>query len=66
VVVNDVPAQLVDENFRSWQATLPLSDVRGTITARAEDSAGNIEARPHVMAWKPSRTPATQSYTSAH
>jgi hypothetical protein len=66
VVVNDVPAHSVDENFLAWQATLPLSDVRGTITARAEDSAGNIEARPHVMAWKPSRTPATQSYTSAH
>jgi hypothetical protein len=49
VVVNGKEAKAVAANFAEWEIT--LGNLPGTrkIEAHAEDAAGNIEKRPHVM-----------------
>jgi hypothetical protein len=51
VVVNGVAATAADANFAQWQAelTTPLAPV--SLAAHAEDAAGNVEPRPHVVTW---------------
>ena len=48
--MNGVDAEAVDDDFLQWQATL-RDVVPGTltITAVAEDEAGNLEQTPHVL-----------------
>jgi hypothetical protein len=51
VLVNGRPAQSLRANFAEWEVV--LKDVRPgevRLTAHAEDAAGNVEKRPHVMA----------------
>jgi hypothetical protein len=50
VVVNGKPARAVAPNFAEWEAV--LTDVPPgacKLTAHAEDAAGNVEKRPHVL-----------------
>jgi hypothetical protein len=46
VLVNGVEATAVAANFAEWEAVL---DAATTIAAHAEDAAGNVEKRPHVV-----------------
>ena len=50
VLVNQTEARPLADNFLEWEVTLP-AESRGvrTITARAIDSHGNSEPRPHVI-----------------
>jgi hypothetical protein len=45
VVVNGVDAAATAEGFAQWEATVPMA---ATLTAGAEDAAGNVEKTPHV------------------
>ena len=50
VVVNGVAARSRDRNFSQWEVELPFtpgSSLR--VEAYAEDEAGNVELRPHVV-----------------
>jgi hypothetical protein len=50
VVINGQDAQSLSSNFAEWKVTLPGTEggeIR--LTARAEDAAGNLEPRPHVV-----------------
>jgi archaellum component FlaG (FlaF/FlaG flagellin family) len=48
VVVNGVEARDVDFNFHQWEAKLTgLEPGQLTLTATAEDAAGNREQTPH-------------------
>jgi hypothetical protein len=47
VVVNGREAKPLAANFAEWQAELDAGEQ--TITTRAEDAAGNVEPRPHVV-----------------
>jgi hypothetical protein len=49
VVVNGQPARAVRANFAEWEAVLSAREVGGQVTAHAEDAAGNVERRPHVV-----------------
>ena len=50
VVVNGTEARAVAANFAEWEAVLEgVSAGSVTLTARAEDAAGNVEPRPHVL-----------------
>jgi hypothetical protein len=50
VLVNSTQARALTGNFAEWEAVLAsVSPGSLTLTARAEDAAGNIEKRPHVM-----------------
>ena len=42
VIVNDVDARALRDNFAEWEVTLPKQDTV-EITAFARDAAGNIE-----------------------
>ncbi len=44
VLVNDKPAHETAANLSQWEITLPMT---GKLTARAKDTAGNSEMRPH-------------------
>ena len=48
VVVNGVEARAVTPNFAEWEAAIDAPEA-GRIQARAEDAAGNVEPRPHVI-----------------
>jgi hypothetical protein len=48
VLVNDKEAKALTANFAEWEITLPANTK--TIRAYAEDAAGNVEKRPHVIA----------------
>ena len=50
VLVNGTEARRTAPNFLEWEAILdgPRSDST-TVKAHAEDVAGNIEPRPHVV-----------------
>jgi hypothetical protein len=50
VVVNGREARATRQNFAEWEITIdhaPRGELR--LEARAEDAAGNIESRPHVL-----------------
>jgi hypothetical protein len=50
VVVNGREARALSGNFAEWEVT--LEGVRPgalKLTAHAEDAAGNVEKRPHVL-----------------
>jgi hypothetical protein len=50
VLVNGRPARALRDNFAEWEVVLtdiPPGEVR--LTAQAEDAAGNVEKRPHVL-----------------
>jgi hypothetical protein len=49
VVVNGREARAVAANFAEWESELPVAK---TVTAHAEDSAGNVETRAHIAAAK--------------
>jgi hypothetical protein len=46
VTVNGQPAKPLAANFAEWEAVL---EGEGKISAYAEDAAGNVEKRPHVV-----------------
>ncbi len=51
VTVNGHAAKTTRPNYAEWQATLPgVKEARLVVKASAEDAAGNVEAKPHVMA----------------
>lgn len=51
VLVNGRPARPVRGSLSEWEAVLPASPGKPlTVTARAEDAAGNLEIRPHQVA----------------
>src|SRR5262249_54531383 len=54
VVVNGQAAKAVRPNFAEGEVTLKVQGT-GTVklTAHAEDAAGNVERRPHVVAVAP-------------
>ena len=49
VVVNGREARALRENFAEWDVTLASASAGTKLTAHAEDAAGNVEARPHVL-----------------
>jgi hypothetical protein len=50
VTVNGVEARPVDDDFLQWEATLTgIEPGTLTITAVAQDEAGNVEQTPHVL-----------------
>jgi hypothetical protein len=48
VVVNGKEARAVTGNFAEWEVVLDAKGI-GKISAHAEDAAGNVEKRPHVL-----------------
>ncbi|HYR58041.1 MAG TPA: right-handed parallel beta-helix repeat-containing protein, partial [Chthoniobacteraceae bacterium] len=62
VVVNGSEARALRENFAEWEAIVPAAAARTELKASAEDAAGNVEPRPHVLAlvekaWQPANRP---------
>jgi hypothetical protein len=56
VVVNGVKARALAANFAEWEVTLkPEHGNVLKVTAQAEDAAGNVEPRPHVVLVNPPR-----------
>jgi hypothetical protein len=51
VAVNGTPARALSANFAEWEVTLNAPS-GGRIQAGAEDAAGNVEPRPHVVVVK--------------
>jgi hypothetical protein len=49
VVVNGRDAKGLRENFAEWEVTLDSAAAGTKVTAHAEDAAGNVESRPHVL-----------------
>jgi hypothetical protein len=50
VRVNGVAARPVRPDFAEWEVVVaPSGDGRVTLTASAEDVAGNVEPRPHSL-----------------
>jgi hypothetical protein len=50
VLVNGQAARSTSENFSLWEITLDQQSGAGAkIEAHAEDAAGNVELRPHVV-----------------
>ena len=49
VTVNGRDAKTLRENFAEWEVTLDAKSAGTTLTAQAEDAAGNVEARPHAL-----------------
>jgi hypothetical protein len=53
VLVNETAARSLADNFLEWEASLPdHSREARTVTARALDSRGNREPRPHVIKFR--------------
>jgi hypothetical protein len=50
VLVNQRAAKATAANFAEWEIVLDVKD--GKLEAFAEDTAGNVEKRPHVVAVK--------------
>ena len=48
VVVNGKEAQATAPNFAQWEVTIEASGAL-RLQAHAEDAAGNVEPRPHVL-----------------
>jgi len=52
VVVNGKEARAVATNFAQWEVLLEgLRPGEQKLIARAEDAAGNVEKRPHVLSY---------------
>src|SRR5262249_8424897 len=49
VLVNGHEAKALAPNFAEWEITLEKLPSAGKLEAGAEDTAGNVEKRPHVM-----------------
>lgn len=49
VRVNGSAVQALADNFAEWECTLPIPAGKLRLEARAEDAAGNIEPKPHVL-----------------
>ena len=49
VTVNGVEAKSVSANFAEWEAAIEAGKGEAELTAGAEDAAGNVEKRPHVI-----------------
>jgi hypothetical protein len=49
VLVNGQEAQAIDAGFAQWQATLDDPGLGASVSAYAEDAAGNVEPNPHVV-----------------
>ena len=49
VTVNGTEAKSVAANFSEWEVVLEAGKGELKLTARAEDDAGNMEKRPHVV-----------------
>src|SRR5262249_43058823 len=49
VVVNGREARSVRANFAEWEAVLDELPREGTLSAHAEDAAGNVEKLAHVL-----------------
>src|SRR5262249_8909073 len=49
VLVNGKEARAVTANFAEWEIELSGLPGDGRLTAHAEDAAGNVEPRPHVL-----------------
>ncbi len=49
VVINGREAKPLRENFAEWEVTLAKTEAGGKLTAHAEDAAGNVEPRAHVL-----------------
>jgi hypothetical protein len=51
VLVNGQPAHSRERGFAEWEIELPQAASGGVmrLTAQAEDAAGNVETRPHVV-----------------
>ena len=49
VLVNGREAKAVRENFAEWEVTLDPATAGKTLNAHAEDAAGNVEKRPHLV-----------------
>ena len=49
VVVNGREAKPLRENFAEWEVTLTKTEAGTKLTAHAEDTAGNVEPRPHGL-----------------
>jgi hypothetical protein len=50
VLINGIEAKSLDYNFHQWEAALTgLQPGAFTLTAQAEDAAGNIEQHKHQM-----------------
>jgi hypothetical protein len=47
VIVNGVEAKSLGKNFAEWELTLPAGP--NPLRAHAEDAAGNVESREHVL-----------------
>ena len=52
VVVNGCDAAATTPDFAEWEARIP-EPPDGHVTARSEDAAGHVEARPHRMTLNP-------------
>jgi hypothetical protein len=57
VLVNGLAAEARGDNFSQWEAAIPLAAAVDSgpmeVRAHAEDAAGNIEPRAHVLEWQP-------------
>lgn len=49
VVVNECEARALRPNFAEWEVIVPAALASTELRAFAEDAAGNIEPRPHVV-----------------
>ena len=49
VLVNGVEAKATRPNFAQWEITLPGLRLPPTVSAHAQDAAGNVEKRAHVV-----------------
>jgi hypothetical protein len=53
VIVNGTEAKALTANFGEWETVLKLAGSGAVkVTAHAEDAAGNVENRPHVLLLK--------------
>jgi hypothetical protein len=69
VVVNDCAARALRPNFSEWEVTIPAAKAGARLEAHAEDAAGNIEPRPHILTrvasqWQTVNTPHTTASIS--
>ncbi len=52
VLINGHAARPLSPNFAEWEVVLDAAQPGNrTLTAHAEDAAGNVEKRPHVVVW---------------
>ena len=45
-----IPAKAVRDNFAEWEVTVRVTGKEVEVKAHAEDTADNVELRPHVLA----------------